>query len=224
MSLLQYTTETSKRIWFNQVRTSLKKTLGIKKNTKNELINALVNRLNIKNISKDRLSITNQNIQHHRNNTHKLLWGDPDHIYTEKILLEADTMFRKGVLDWGLIKLINLCSKYTNNICGLCQDQPTLNLGHLKKNHKIPIDLEEEDIESMVRRVIEYTAFSEDLSKDNLLEVISLKKICKEYLNSWNLCRTRRDSTLKDTIQQRKTTRNKESTLFDSPLRYIRRN
>ena len=96
-----------------------------------------------------------------------------------------------------MIKLINLCSKYTNNICGLCQDQPTLNLGHLKKNHKIPIDLEEDVIESMVRRVIEYTAFSEDLSKDNLLEVISLKKICKEYLNSWNLCRTRRVSTLK---------------------------
>ena len=76
----------------------------------------------------------------------------------------------------------------------------------------------------MVRRIIEYTAFSEDLSKDNLLEVISLKKICKEYLDSWNLCRTRRVLTLKDTIQQRKATRKKEPTLFDSPLRYIRRN
>ena len=64
-----------------------------------------------------------------------------------------------------------------------------MNLVHIKLHHKTPVDDKEEDIESMIRRIVEFSAYLQTDPKTDQLEIEKLKKICRSYITTWKLCR-----------------------------------
>ena len=206
--LLQLTTKSTKDKWSNLVRNSLKKALRIKKNTKNRLIEPLTSRLDILQISEIRLERTKQNITLHRRKSPNKEWEDAQSKQAEIIISEADSLFRKEILDWELIKLINKSNKYPDRTCRICQNKTTLNLGHLKLHHKPPPDDTDDDVETMIKKIMRYAAFNQASIEENPLEILKLKKICREYLTTWELCRNR-DEEMEQLKIPRKPTRDR---------------